>query len=214
MKTVNYGAAIALAAYLVLALAACSKTDNGSNNSTAAAATQCVIGSDGIARNQLGQSCVPGANVCQGYTYNPQTGMYIGPNGQQIPASNCAGANTIPNNGYYGGTYVNGTGTGYGCDQWSQYYGITYVPVNIGNGQMVCVNYQYLQSQIMMSYPQYQYTPYYNNPSQWYSYAPSAYDYGYGYGSGYTGGYGYGCGTGISLGLSTGGFSGGVSLCF
>jgi hypothetical protein len=173
----------------------------------------CTTGNDGIPRDQYGRSC--SADVlnygCSGYTYNAQTGTYIDPaTGQQFPASSCGGTTTIPNTGYYGNNYITGTGYGSGCDQWSQYYGITYVPVNLGGGQMVCVNYQYLQSQIMTTYPQYASTPYYNDPSYWYTYAPSAYSNGYS-GGGY---YGYGCGSGISLGLSSGGFSDGVSLCF
>lgn len=208
MKAFNYGAGLALAAYLVLALAACSKTDNGSNNSSpaAVAATQCVMGQDGIYRNQLGQSCSPTANyACAGYTYNAQTGTYINPQNPavQIPAAQCGGTTTIPNQGYYGGTYVSG------CDQWTQMYGVQYVPVQM-SGQLVCVNYQYLQQQIVYSYPQYQYSPWYNDPSYWYSYAPTAYDYGYG-GGGY---YGYGCANNISLGFGGGGFGAGINLCF
>ena len=215
MKQINTAAGLALAAYFVVALAACSKTDNGSNNSSpaAAAATQCIVSGDGQYRDQTGRTCSPNGLTgygCNGYIYNGQTGTYTNPaNGQVVPAATCGGTNVIPNTGYYGNNYIGGQG-GSGCQQWSQYYGITYVPVDIGGGSLVCVNYQYLQSQITASYPQYEYSQY-AQPNYWYSNPPVAYETGYGYGAG--GGYSS-CATNINLGFSTGSFGAGINLCF
>jgi hypothetical protein len=204
MKTLKAIAGYALAAYAVLSLTACPSTNNGSDNSTPAAVTPltCTVGINGQYVNQYGQPCSGGATFCSGYTYNAQTGTYIGPNGQQIPASSCGSA--IPSTGYTGTNYVSG------CQGWTQYYqsqgyNVMYVPVNIGGGQLVCVDYNQLSQQYNFG----QYNQAYIDPNYWYSYPPTAYQ------SGYYGNYGYNsCASNVNLGFSTGGVGAGVSLCF
>ena len=210
MKTVSYLAGLALAGYTILALTACPSTNNGSNDATAAAtpATTCTMSYDGNLRNQYGQ-------LCSSATLNGQCGagaQYI--NGQYYVngvAVNCGGSQyVIPPTGYAGGTYVTG------CAQWSQYYpGHTYVPVNIGGGQLMCVDYGYLTSQYNFS----QYNSNYSSPSYWYSNPPTIYqcDPYYGCGGGGGGGYyGYGsqCAVNVNLGYSSGSFGAGVNMCF
>src|ERR1035437_9577787 len=137
MESVNKLAGLALAAYVIVALAACSKTDNGS----AAAVTPgtCTQSWDGQLRDQNG-------NICNSATMNGQCAGATFINNQYyvngVP-TNCGGSQyVIPPTGYANNQYVSG------CQQWSAYYpGHTYVPVNIGGGQLMCVDYNYLQSQ-------------------------------------------------------------------
>lgn len=108
----------------------------------------------------------------------------------------------VPYNNYYGG----------GCQGWSQMYGIQYVPVDIGYGQYVCANVQWLSQYNSQIGQMYNYDPYYfyNNPI----YAWSPYDQGYGgyYGGGYNN-YNY-CGNSASVSFGGWNWGAGANFCF
>ena len=219
MKALKHFGALAVAAYVVLALGACSKT----SNDAATTPGTCTMTANGQMVDQYGRYCNSSSlSYCQGYQY--VNGQYINPaTGQQ---AYCGNSNVIPSQGYYGSQYIGG-GTD-GCALWSQlYYPTTYVPVNVGGGSIMCVNFAYVQGYAT------QYNSYYSNPQYWYYYPPSMYACdpyygcggygggGYGYGGYYGGGYyGYNqCATNLNLGFSTitsggTGIGIGTNLCF
>jgi hypothetical protein len=205
MKLLNTFASIAVGTYVVLMLGACGKTSNGSGDAPAATpASTCTRSWDGTLRDQYGRTCNNYANSagsCTNARYNPQTGQYVDINTgypvQCNPQGYFDGYNSVPYNGSYQGQ------TFQGCQGWSQIYGAQYIPVDIGNGQLVCMNYAYLGQ----AYPQvYQYPPtyYYSQPV----YTCSGYDCGGG--SYYGGG---GCQSSVNVGFSYGGVSAGIGFC-
>lgn len=228
MKTMNTLGALALAAYAAVVLSACSKT---SNDSTAATPATCTMTANGTMVDQYGRYCNNANSLsygCQGYTYS--NGQYYNPQTGQ-PVYNCGNSNVIPSNGYYNNQYIGG-GIG-GCQAWTSLYGVQYVPVNVGGGSIMCVQWAYVQGYGS------QYNSAYADPSYWYYYPPSLYScdpyYGCGGGGGYGGGYGGGgyggyypgygyygnnyCAQNLSLGFSTvtsggTGIGIGTNLCF
>lgn len=164
MKSMNAMALAGLVALTTL-LAACGKTKNDSNASTPATNT----------------------NVCanahwNGYTYVDNT------------------TNQPVNCNYGTGTAVPQYQTSQSCDGWTQWvlqnYGVYayYVPVQLGNGQMICMNTDYLYQ----SYPQYNWDQYAYNQQSLYYYDP--YSYG-------------GCGSSIYLNYDFGSGNIGGNLC-
>jgi hypothetical protein len=66
------------------------------------------------------------------------TGYYTAINGQQIPCQIGQQYNTAYTGGGYGqNTWAQGTAS---CQQYTQYYGVQYIPVNLG-GSIECVRY-------------------------------------------------------------------------
>jgi hypothetical protein len=199
MRPFNTIATLAFAVYTVTMLGACAKTDNGSSPAAATpAATTCTVGTDGVSRDQYGRACNQTGVTTSCYGYQYINGQYYNQYNQVV---NCGGnQNLIPPTGYYGGGYVSS------CQQWEQYYGVQYVPVNMG-GQLMCVRWDYMYSTYGSTFSQY---GGYSDPYYWYQYPPSVYegsyyDY-YGY---YSGGM-----SNISFGYSDENFSLGISLWF
>lgn len=191
-------------AITVLVLAACSKTKNSETASTPV--STCVRGVDGITRDQYGRTCAnypTNANSCVNTRYNPTTGQYVDAI-TGLPA-NCSangyfdGYNSVPFNGLYGSQYING------CDGWSLYYNAQYVPVDLGNGQLICMNTAYLYQQV----PTYNWNDYYQYQTP--VYLCSGYDCG---GSSYAyNGNAYSCGSNLTLGFNFGFLGGSYSTC-
>ncbi len=198
---------IAFAATLVVGLGACGKKKNGSTASTPA--STCTRSWDGQLRDQYGRLCsnyTTGTGSCLNTRYDPATGQYRDLTTNAVVNCNSTGYfdgyNSIPYYGQYGNTMING------CSQWSQIYGAQYIPVDLGNGQLVCMNVQYLSSYN----PGYNWNQYYQNYmyTGYPMYTCSGYDCG---GSSY-GGYQYSCSTSLNLGFFTGGLGGNVGMCF
>ncbi|MBX3021734.1 MAG: hypothetical protein KF799_08675 [Bdellovibrionales bacterium] len=201
MKLMN---ALAIAGMAVIAagLVACGKTKNDSNASTPA--STCVRSYDGTLRDQYGRSCnqygynsgsCVNARYYNGQYYDLYTNQPISCQSQGY----FDGYNSVP---YYG---QNQYGTQFaGCQGWSQvYYGTQYVPVDLGNGQLICMNTAYLYQQA----PQYNWNNayYYQQPV----YTCQSYDC---YGGSY-GGYNYSCTTQLNLGFNFGYGSAGIGMC-
>lgn len=203
MKPLNALATLLIAAMSVVVLGACSQTSNSSSPATAATTPgTCTLSWDGTYRDQYGRSCsASGVNYgCTATTYTPSTPY-------------CGNSYTLPATGYYNSgttSYYVGGGTD-GCAQWTAYYGQTYVPVNLGGGQLMCVSWAYMQSTYASSMASW---GAYSQPSYWYQMPPTVFQGGYpGYGYGYPSGYSY-CQSNVSFGFSSGGLGAGVSLCF
>lgn len=209
MKTMNTLASFAALAVIAVSLAACQKSSNSSDTSatTPVAASTCTRWSDGSMRDQYGRTCGNYAynqNSCVNARYNPQTGQYVdATTGYPVNCQSSGyfdGYNSVPYQGYYGGQQFSG------CQGWTQAvyqrYGqyAQYVPVDLGNGQLICMNTAYLQQQV----PQYNWAQY--AYSQQPIYTCMSYDcYGYGGGGyGYGQGYGYSCQANINLGFNFG----------
>lgn len=199
MKLMN---ALAIAGLAVVAatLVACGKTKNDSNNASTPAALSCTRAWDGTMRDQYGRSCggvgytgnnCGNARYVNGQYYDPYTNQPISCGGFYD------GYNSIPYQGQYGGQYVQG------CSGWTQIYGAYYVPVDLGNGQLICMNTQYLYNQM----PQY-------NWNQAYYYQQPIYTcqgYGCQGGGGY---YGYGCQSSFNVGFDFGYGNANFGMCF
>jgi hypothetical protein len=184
MKPINSIAATLLAVFMAASLSACGPKNNGSTNN-AAAATSCTLSYDGTYRDQLGRIC---NNPTATTAVCPATGLYTYPGTAQqvqcIPGQQISTLNGL-NNPYY---TSNPLTTASGCDQWTQMYGIPYIPVILGN-QYQCLRYDLVQGYTAGTpYANYSYSDYYANPVMA---GPS-------------------CGTNIGFGTS--GF--GISLCF
>lgn len=219
MKLLKTITALAIAAVTAMSLGACGRSRNGTaaNN----AANQCTRGFDGQLRDQFGRICNGfgggfgggfGNNGCLNARFDPTTNTYRDISTGQIV--NCAGTgffdgvNSLPYYGFNNGATFNG------CQGWSQMYGAQYIPLDIGYGQMVCMNVAYL----------YQNNPGYNWNQSFNNYMM----YGYpmytcggmmgGCGGGFYGGYNYMCATSINLGFFNGAFGGGfggnLGMCF
>lgn len=122
---------------LMIALAACSKKSSPPSNSgtdTDASDGYITCPSTGYYTNSSGYStnCTPGNVVyvgtsSNGYVTCPSNGVYT---------SNGMSYNCTPGQSIYTG---NGNGNGNdGCSQWTQQYGVVYVPVRY-QGSMVCM---------------------------------------------------------------------------
>jgi hypothetical protein len=210
MRLFKILAALAISVATSITLTGCPQTSNGSNDATAATpASYCTTNAAGQSVDQYGRVCsnyASGTGNCVGATYNPATGTYINTATGQVVSCNPSGYfdgyNSVP----YSGLYQGNTFTG--CQGWSQVYpGVQYVPVDIGNGQMVCMNYAYLGS----AYPNL-----YQQPASYY-YSQPIYTCGgadcYGYGYGNAGGAYYGCSTSVAIGFSYGDVSAGGGFC-
>jgi hypothetical protein len=197
MKAFNKLAMTVMAAYTVVALTACPGTNNGTNNaSTPASPTTCPANGYYTGVNGQQIMCTPGQVINPNNSVCPTSGYYV-LNGQNVA---CTPGQIIPTT-----TYNPPTGYPYqpspqqGCSGYYAIYGSIYVPMYL-QGQLVCVNYDYLLSQLQLS-------------AQWNSYYMSSYyyqyeeDYYYQYPP-YSGGT---CG-GTSIFLNIGSFSGGA--CF
>jgi hypothetical protein len=202
MKPVTLMAAFATVAAVAVGMVACGKTSNSSNTATTPASA-CSVSWDGTMRDQYGRSCnnypTGGANSCVGAVYNPVTRQYTNQMGQPVqcnPSGYFDGYNSIPYQGMYGGQQING------CQSWTpviqQQYGqyAQYVPVDLGNGQLICMNAAYLQQRM----PNYNWNQYamYQQPVL----ACVSYDC---YGGGYQyGGQSYGCSSSFNVGFNFG----------
>lgn len=146
MKLIN-ALAIASLTVITVGLAACGKTKTDSNASTPVATSTCTRSYDGTMRDQYGRSCA------------------------------AYGQNNIP----YDGTNLNPYQQGTGCQGWSQLmsqqygYQIYYVPVDVGNGQLICMNAQQMPQAQNVNW----YDPYYQ---QYPPYSCQSYDCGQNYG--------------------------------
>ena len=217
MKPLSTWATIAITAYMAVTISACSKTSN-SDDPASTPTSACNASYDGTLRDQYGRTCSnynTYSNSCVNARFNAATNSYVDiTTGQPVYCNTqgFTGTNTVPFNG------TNFQGQSFsGCQGWTAVYGANYIPVDLGNGQLVCANMAYLSGY----YPQIAQQPasyYYSQPI----YTCSGYDcygggggyYGGGGGGGYYGGGGGGCSTAISLSFYSGdsGASGGV--CF
>ena len=207
MNKKNWAMTTVLGAISLLAIA-CAKTSNsGPSASSPATASNCTTGSDGVSRDQYGRTCSNYAvnnNSCVNTRWNASTGQYLSlTTGQPVSCQSTGytdGFNSLPVNGMINGQQFSG------CGNWTAQSGQQYVPVDVGNGQLVCMNVNYLQQ---------------NNPGyNWNQYAIqqqpiytcSGADCG-GYSQGYAS-EGYGCSASINFGVNFGGlFSAGVGAC-
>lgn len=154
MKSTNT-LAIAGMVLMTAFLVACGKTKNDSNASTPT--STCTRSWDGSMRDQQGRACGASAtyNQCANAYYNGQ--YYIDrTTGQQV---NCNYQNGVPQQGY-----------GQGCQGWSQVYpGEYYVPVDLGGGQLICMNTRYLYQSQPNYFDWNNYYAYYQQPMQYYN---------------------------------------------
>jgi hypothetical protein len=161
---------------------------------------------DGTMRDQYGRACsnyATGTNTCVNARLDITTGRYVDiTTGMPVNCNSTGfdGYNTMPYYGQYGGTQING------CQGWSQVYGAQYIPVDFGNGQLVCMNTAYLGQQ----------NPGYNFNQYYYTQQPLYTCQGYdcsGYG-GYYNGYQYsGCQSQFNFGYASSGFGVGLGIC-
>jgi hypothetical protein len=170
---------IAAAGILMILLAACSK--KSSNSVSASTPTTCNYNGYQYV-DQNGVVCNPSistANNCSalGYRYvTDSTGVGHWYNQSNVDVTSQCGTNYIGTNGANG------------CSYWNQVYpGNYYYPMNLGNGQLVCVNSQFLQNYVPNYYNTYGSQPY-NGMSQLYACNPytcpqyyTQYYTGYGY---------------------------------
>lgn len=181
MKAVNYIANAALIVVMAMGLGACGKKSNGS---AAAAAGQCTYNGYSYV-NGLGQPCTnAGQIIC------PANGIYTNQYGQQQSCMPGQVISQYPTNPGYPSNYPNPVYSS--CQQYTQMYGVPYVPMILQN-QFVCVRYDLLQQQPNYNYGNY--GNYYNDYDYYYAYPP------------YSGG---GCGTSIDFGGSWGS----IGICF
>lgn len=203
MKTKRALAAIFTVAAITAGMVACGKTKNNTENASTPPASQCTRRWDGVMVDQYGRQCANyPTNNCANAVYNPQTGQYTDRTTGaplQCQGSYYDGYNSIPYYGQYQGQQI------YGCQGWSQIYGAYYVPVDLGNGQMICMNTAYLQQQN----PYYQYNWYNAYYYQTPIYTCQSYDcYG-----GYYYGRQYGCSTNFNIGFDWGYGYGNFGMC-
>jgi len=220
MRTMNTLSTLAALAVIAVSLVACQKSSNSSDTSatTPVAASTCTRWSDGSMRDQYGRNCgnyATNANSCVGAAYNQATGQYYNTTtGQPMSCQSSGyfdGYNSVPYQGYYGNQQFQG------CQGWTQVvyqrYGqyAQYVPVDLGNGQLICMNAAYLQQQV----PQYNWAQYAQYQQPVYTcLGADCYGYGGGGGYGYGGYYGQqGCGVAVNFGFNFGYGSAGVGLC-
>lgn len=146
MKNLIYAAA---AMAMALSLAACNKS-SGSNNVATTPASICMMNAYGQYVTNTGAACNPTATTTNcsalGYTYT--NGVWLNQSGQNVTAQ----CTVYQGNGAYGAN---------GCSIYTQQYGVYYYPVSLGNGQLACVNSQYLQTNLSGYYNQYYNTSYY-----------------------------------------------------
>lgn len=210
MKAVNKATLAILVSVIALGLGACgSKKKSSSGNSAASAPApapaQCNRQYDGSYRDEYGRSCSPNGaqGQCSNVRYDMTTGQYYDLTTNQVV--NCANAGyydgyySLPYNGSYGGQQFNG------CQNWSYYYNAQYVPIDMGNGQMVCMNVQYLgYYNPQVNWNNYNQYPYYTCQS--YNCYQPYYNNNYGYQ--------YQCQTSINLGYFSSSWGGSLGLCF
>ncbi len=211
MKALNKATMVLLVSALALSISACSKKKTSSNGSATPAASapvaaQCYKQWDGSYRDEYNRTCSPTGTTgqCSNVRYDLSTGQYYDLSTNQVV--NCTnagyydGMNSLPYNGSYGNQQFNG------CQSWSYYYNAQYVPIDMGNGQMVCMNTQYLQQNNpnvnWNNYNNYNQNPYYSCQS-WNCYQPA-----------YQNGYQYSCQTSINLGYFSSAWGGSLGLCF
>ena len=98
----------------------------------------------------------------------PTTGYYMAGNGQNMQCQPGTQINTAYTTGYNGNNYPTGVAT---CQQYTQYYGIQYVPVQ--NGPSIdCVRYDWISQYAGgSSYANYGADYYYYNPPEVSSYS-------------------------------------------
>jgi hypothetical protein len=221
MKPINLLAAVAVAIVTVATLGACGKKNTESTPASTPAST-CQRYPDGTSRDQYGRTCsnLPGyggyGNGCVGTRYDATTGRYISLTTGQVvqcnPQGYFDGYNSLPINGMYGNQQINS------CDGWTpwvmqryQQYA-QYVPVDIGNGQLVCLNANYLSQQM----PQQNWNQYaqMQQPIYMCTGCDCTMSCGYGGGYGYPAGYGYSsCNQSFNVGFSYGGFGASAGWC-
>lgn len=208
MSLLNTLTKIVLAATFVVGLSACGRNRNGNANASTPA-SQCTRGFDGQLRDQYGRLCSNYGMTngsCVNTRYDATTGRYLDlTTGMPVNCTSTGyfdGINSMPYYGQYGTQMING------CQGWSQIYGAQYIPLDIGNGQLVCMNVAYLYQYN----PGYNWNQYYNNYMN-YGY-PMYACYSYECGGGYYGGYNYNCSMNLNLGFFTGGLGGGFGTNF
>lgn len=191
MKPTSALAAIALVASAILLLAGCGKTNTSSN--TNAVASVCTTNAYGQSVDQYGRPCnYNSANACLNVRYDMNTRQYVSlTTGQPVPGCGNGyydGYNSVPYYASYGGQNLQG------CSIYTPYTGAQYVPVDLGSGQLICMNSAYLA----------QYNPGYNW-NQMCQYQVPIYTCGSAncMGGGYYGGYNYGCNSGFNMGIFT-----------
>ncbi|MGE4130852.1 MAG: hypothetical protein AB7F86_04405 [Bdellovibrionales bacterium] len=187
MRPFSKMAAVTLVSILAIGLSACNKKKNGSSGGTAAATPASSCTWNGFSWvNQSNQPCTPTATTftcpAQGYYTNTSNQQVACTPGQQVTGFNYSG-NYPYNPNPYNQTAI--------CDQYTQQYGVQYVPVYSTQppyqNQYICVRYDVIN--------QYAYgTPYYNNVDYYYGYP--VYNYS-----------GNSCGSNFFIDLGFGGFN-------
>lgn len=200
MKT-NTMATYLLATVLVVGLSACGKKKNGSVATTPA--STCTMSYDGQLRDQYGRLCNgtgTNVNTCPNAQWNGYQWVDIS-TGQPVNCGYGGGYQYgTPYQGYYGNQYVSG------CDQWSYYFGVPYVPVDFGYGQIMCVSVQYLYG-MNPGYQQQLYNAYYTQQPMYTCWGGNC-------GGGYYGGYNYSCSSAFQFGYIGSGWGFNAGLCF
>lgn len=195
MKTLNAFAKAMMGGALVLTLAACGKTSTSSTTASVPVnAGSCQLVGTGYYYLGTNTPCTPGVGGTT--TICPSNGQYTTQYGTIAYCTPGQSVNMTyyPPNGYPYNSNPMMTG---GCDSYYYIYGVLYIPMYM-QGQLVCVNSQYLTNYFGNNQNSYQYG-YYSNP---YSYV----DYYYAYPP-YTGS---GCGTSIYFGSDYGN----LGVCF
>jgi len=173
MRLLNLTGRVMMAAMLVVTLTACGKKKNGSTASTPGSTCSWngyqMVNAQGLPCSTTGQTICPVNGI------NPANGQQCVP-GQPI----------YPTNPQY--PHQQYPQQAWGCQQWTQMYGIQYVPVLL-QGQYQCVRIDLLQG---------------------YTYNTPYYDYGYEYYYAYPPYSGSGCSTQIDFGGSWGN----IGICF
>jgi len=152
MKPYKQMVGLFLAIFAVSTLAGCSKTKN--SGATAKTSTSCTVRSDGTIRNGSGTLCTTGTATC------PSRGFYLDSQNREV---SCEPGERIYLNEDY--PYGNGSSGNYnGCRKWTQQYNVLYIPMLLDD-ELVCVNYEWLNSYSMG-------TSYYNDYEYYYQFPP------------------------------------------
>lgn len=188
-------------------LVACGKKSSSGTKTAATPGSSCTWNPQlGTYTDSQGRACsnYNGQNCqAQGLRFDAYTGKWYDLS-NNVVACNDGGQwgqnGYFPYNGYYGNYGISG------CEGWSQIYGVQYIPISVGYGQMVCANVQWVGGY----YPQI-----YNYPTNYFNsynpiYAWSQYDPYY---SNYYGNYNT-CSSSLNIGFSNWNMGVGGSFCF
>lgn len=204
MKPMTTLASLGALVLMALTLVACGRTSNSGTPANLNGA-QCTRTADGRFIDMYGRACnnYPTSNCGNARYVNGQ--YYDAYTGAPISCGNSFfdGYNSVPYYGQYQGQNFQG------CQGWSSYYpGTQYIPMDIGNGQMVCMNMAYLYNY----YPNYNWGNVYNNYAMYGRpmYACMSYDCM----GGYYNNYNYSCMQSFNIGFNFGWGGMGFGMCY